>query len=113
MLIKRAPKPDTAWSLIDAQHQAVRSCLDTAGQTIYRFISTEGSADAKQAIINACRSLYEILDQHFSIEEQRVLPIAAQVVTPAEWGHELVGCAISMCLNRYRYTLAEHCRHVV
>jgi hemerythrin-like domain-containing protein len=85
VLKKRAPEQKSAWSLIAAQHQAVTSCLETVGEAAER-LATTGSADAKRALTNACHALYETLDQHFSVEEQRLLPAAAQVMTPAEWG---------------------------
>jgi hemerythrin-like domain-containing protein len=84
VLKKRAPEQKSAWSLIGAQHEAVTSCLETVAEAAERFATT-GSLDAKRALTKACHALYETLDQHFSVEEQHVLPVAAQVMTPAEW----------------------------
>ena len=85
VLKKRAPEQKSALSLIAAQHEAITSCLDTVTEAAARFATT-GSAEAKTALANTCHALYEILDQHLSAEEQRLLPIAAEVMTPAEWG---------------------------
>jgi Spy/CpxP family protein refolding chaperone len=84
-LEKRAPQQDAAWALIASQHHAVTSGLETVEEAAEHF-ATAGSPDAKKALANACRALYEILDQHFSVEEQQVLPVAVEVLTPAEWG---------------------------
>jgi Spy/CpxP family protein refolding chaperone len=84
LLKRRAPQHNAAWALIAAQHHAVTSCLETAEETAQQF-ATAGSPDAKKALVNACRALYEILDEHFGVEEQQVLPVAAEVLTPAEW----------------------------
>lgn len=85
VLKKRAPEQKSAWSLIGAQHQAVTSCLETVAEATERF-ETTGSVDAKRALTNTCHALYEILDEHFSVEEKYVLPVAAELMTPAEWG---------------------------
>jgi hemerythrin-like domain-containing protein len=85
VLKKRAPEQKSAWSLIGAQHQAVTSCLETVAEATERFATT-GSVDAKRALTNTCHALYEILDEHFSVEEKYVLPVAAELMTPAEWG---------------------------
>lgn len=90
LLKKRAPQHDAAWSLIAAQHHAVTSALETVGEAAEHF-ATAGTPDAKKALVNASRALYEILDQHFSVEEQQVLPVAVEVLTPAEWGRMSVG----------------------
>jgi hemerythrin-like domain-containing protein len=84
-LKRRAPQGNPAWALITAQHHAVSSCLETAEEASEHF-RIAGSPDAKKALVKACRALYEILDEHFSVEEQQVLPVAAQILTPAEWG---------------------------
>lgn len=83
-LKRRAPQQDAAWALMTAQHHAVTSGLETVAAAAEHF-ATAGSPDAKKALANTCRALYEILDEHFSVEEQQVLPVAAEVLTPAEW----------------------------
>jgi hemerythrin-like domain-containing protein len=84
-LKRRAPQNNAAWALITAQHHAVTSCLEDVQQSAQRF-ATAGSPGAKKELVNACRALYEVLDNHFSVEEQQVLPVAAELLTPAEWG---------------------------
>lgn len=85
LLKRRARQHDAALTLITAQHHAVSSCLETAEEAAEQF-ATAASPDAKKALVNACQALYEILDEHFAAEEQQVLPVAAEVLTPAEWG---------------------------
>jgi len=84
-LKRRAPQNDTTWALITSQHHAVTSCLETV-EAAAEHLSTAGSPGAKKALVNACRALYEILDEHFRVEEQDVLPVAAELLTRAEWG---------------------------
>ena len=84
-LKRRAPQNNAAWALITAQHHAVTSCLESVQESGERF-ATAGSPDAKKELISACRALYEVLDHHFSVEEQQVLPVAAEVLTATEWG---------------------------
>ena len=73
------------FSRMDAQHVAVTSSLEAAQHAAKRFGETGSAADGR-ALAEACESLLETLDVHLSQEEDEVLPIAARVVSPAEWG---------------------------
>jgi len=85
LLRERAAEHQELFSRMDAQHVAVASSIDSAQHAVKRFGET-GSAAVGRALAKACGSLLEILDVHLNQEEGEVLPIAARVVSPTEWG---------------------------
>ena len=85
LLCERAAEHQELFSRMDAQHVAVTSSLEAAQHAAKRFGETGSAADGR-ALAEACESLLETLDVHLSQEEDEVLPIAARVVSPAEWG---------------------------
>ena len=93
LLCERAPEHRELLSRMDAQHVAVASSIEAAQHAVKRFGETGSAADGR-ALAEACASLLEILDVHLNQEEVEVLPIAARVVSPTEWG-ALPGHALS------------------
>ncbi len=93
LLLERAPEHQELFSRMDAQHRSVISGLEAAQRAAERF-GTSGSASDGKALADACESLLETLAPHLSEEEDEVLPIAARVISPEEWG-ALPGHALS------------------
>jgi hemerythrin-like domain-containing protein len=93
LLSARAPEHQELFSRMDAQHRAVTSSLETAQRAAERF-GTTGSVSDGKALVAACESLLETLAPHLGEEEDEVLPIAARVISPEEWG-ALPGHALS------------------
>ncbi|HXZ82795.1 MAG TPA: hemerythrin domain-containing protein [Acidimicrobiales bacterium] len=85
LLVERAPEHRELFSRMDAQHLAITPSLEAAQYAAKRFGITGSVADGR-ALADACESLLETLDVHLSQEEEEVLPIAARVISPAEWG---------------------------
>ena len=85
LLAERAPEHRELLSRMDAQHVAVASSLEAARHAAKRFGASESVADGR-ALAAACESLLETLSPHLSEEEEEVLPIAARVISPPEWG---------------------------
>jgi hemerythrin-like domain-containing protein len=85
LLAERVPDSQETFSRMDAQHVAVSSSIDTAGQAAAQFGSSAGLIDGQTAA-GACAALLAVMTEHVTDEEEAVLPIAARVISPPEWG---------------------------
>jgi hypothetical protein len=85
LLAERAPEHQELFSRMEAQHSGMLSNIDEAGQATERFVTSGSKADG-QAAANAYELLAAVMGTHLSEEEEEVLPIAARLITPPEWG---------------------------
>jgi hypothetical protein len=84
-LVERVPSESALWARMDEQHSGVESRLDSANEaaTNYRVSASKSDADA---LAGECEALWDALGPHLAQEEAEVLPIAADYITPEEWG---------------------------
>ena len=85
LLVERAPEHRELFSRMEAQHAAVTADIEETRRATEGFGESAAEADGKAAA-NACESLLAAIDEHLGQEEDEVLPIAARVITPPEWG---------------------------
>ncbi len=85
LLAERVPDGKETFSKMDAQHLAVSSSIETAGRAAEQFGSSAGLSDGQSAA-GACEALLAVMAEHVTDEEEKVLPIAARVIAPPEWG---------------------------
>jgi iron-sulfur cluster repair protein YtfE (RIC family) len=83
----RARLPETAALLVDtveAQHAALDESLHrvTAARSCWR---DRRDAASRDALVDELRTLHSLLSEHLDAEERTVLPVAATVLTEAEW----------------------------
>ena len=85
LLAERVPEEDGLFARMEEQHHAVAEGIEVAQRAVARFGQSASKADG-EAVAAACGSLLQSTDQHLVDEEEHVLPIAARVITPPEWG---------------------------
>lgn len=85
LLAQRVPTHQETFSRMHAQHVAVSSSIDTAERAVEQFGSSGGLVDGQTAIA-ACEALLVTMAEHVTDEEETVLPLAARVISPPEWG---------------------------
>jgi hemerythrin-like domain-containing protein len=85
LLAERAPEHQELFSRMDAQHSAMLSNIEEARHATEHF-GASGTASDGRAAARAYGSLLAVMDKHLTEEEDEVLPIAARVITPPEWG---------------------------
>ena len=85
LLAQRVPDGQETFSKMDAQHLAVSSSIETAGRAAEQFGSSAALIDGRNAA-GACEALLTVMTEHVNDEEETVLPIAARVIAPPEWG---------------------------
>jgi hemerythrin-like domain-containing protein len=85
LLAQRAPEHRETFSRMDAQHVTVSSSVDIAERAAEQFGSSGGGIDGR-AVADACAALLAVMTEHVVDEEETVLPIAARVISPPEWG---------------------------
>ena len=85
LLAQRVPDGQETFSKMDAQHLAVSSSIETAGRAAEQFGSSAALIDGRRAA-GACEALLTVMTEHVNDEEETVLPIAARVIAPPEWG---------------------------
>jgi hemerythrin-like domain-containing protein len=85
LLVERAPEHSDLFSDMEAQHASVASSLESATRAAQQFGASGSAADGEEAA-RACTTLLESLAGHLGEEEEKVLPIAARVISPPEWG---------------------------
>jgi iron-sulfur cluster repair protein YtfE (RIC family) len=83
----RARLPETAALLVDtveAQHAALDESLHrvTAARSSWR---DRRDAASRDTLVDELRTLHSLLSEHLDAEERTVLPVAATVLTEAEW----------------------------
>jgi hemerythrin-like domain-containing protein len=93
LLKERVPEHRDLFEQMESQHAAVANSLERASQAVETFGASGSAADGREAA-NACESVLAVTADHLSEEEEKVLPIAARVISPPEWG-ALPGHALS------------------
>lgn len=72
-------------ALMETQHQAVHELMETSRSQLAGWRS-DPSAENRAALADTLSRLYIALDEHLNAEEQHILPLASQYLTPGEWG---------------------------
>jgi len=85
ILSERVPEERELFSRMDAQHASLSTSIRAVESAADRF-KTSGSIVDGRDCADACDLLRGALGEHLDEEENEVLPIAAQCVTPVEWG---------------------------
>ncbi|HUB71725.1 MAG TPA: hemerythrin domain-containing protein [Acidimicrobiales bacterium] len=85
LLEQRAPEHDELFTRMAAQHTSVSESQEKASTAAGRF-EASASLDDARAAGSAFASLLAVTDEHLKDEEDEVLPIAARVMSAAEWG---------------------------
>jgi len=86
MLEQRVPDelaPTVA--LMQAQHEGIDEAVQASQRLTAQWSDTAVDSERDELARSLAR-LYELLVEHLDAEEQRVLPLAAGCMTPAEWG---------------------------
>jgi hemerythrin-like domain-containing protein len=84
-LVERAPSESELWARMDEQHSAVAARLESANEATADYRASARRHEA-EVLADQCESLWGVLSPHLSQEEVEVLPIAADYITPEEWG---------------------------
>jgi hypothetical protein len=85
LLVQRAPEETELFQRMEAQHASVHESLEAAKTAAGQFRASGSLADGQSASA-ACQELLAQTEVHLGEEEQLVLPIAARVISPPEWG---------------------------
>lgn len=86
LLLERAPEPLVpVVELMERQHEGIEATSEEIGAVLGRWTATAAAGD-RDALARLLTDLHAALDEHLRAEEQHVLPLAEQHVTPAEWG---------------------------
>jgi hemerythrin-like domain-containing protein len=85
LLEQRAPEETELFQRMEAQHAAVHASLEAAETAAGQFRASGSLVDGRSAAA-ACQTLLAATEGHLTEEEQLVLPIAARVISPPEWG---------------------------
>jgi hemerythrin-like domain-containing protein len=72
--------------LMEAHHEAISAQLEVVEElrALYCALAT---AECRDDLAVALDRLYQLLDEHLTAEEQRILPLAARYLGAAEWAH--------------------------
>lgn len=70
--------------LMEDQHETLHHACDELGAAL-RSWSLDASAAGREAVAVAAERLNAVLVEHISLEEEKILPLAAKYVTAAEW----------------------------
>ena len=71
--------------LMEHQHQHIDSVVQALDVPLDRWIASATAAD-RAVIAAGLADLHAALEEHLQAEERHVLPLAARLLTPAEWG---------------------------
>ena len=85
LLEQRAPEHLELFRQMGAQHATVHTSLEAAKTAAKQFGASGSVADGQAAAV-ACQALLAATEGHLREEEEMVLPIAARVISPPEWG---------------------------
>lgn len=98
--------PATAAALIDeveSQHLGIDAALTGVAAARERWVRQPDEA-AGEALATALEALYGLLKTHLELEETAVLPLAASVLSEAEWG--AIGAAAAAAMPKPALVLA-------
>jgi hypothetical protein len=85
LLVERVPEQSALWARMEEQHGSVEAAVDAATSAAAVYGASARRVDA-DALADACEALLDQLQTHLGEEETDVMPIAARVVTPEEYG---------------------------
>ncbi len=92
LLEQRCPDLDDVLERIDAQHTLLYEPMDRAWELISAWAAAP-SQDGAVSVVDAINKINETLRPHLAEEEQTVVPLASQWLSPEEWG-QLPGHAL-------------------
>lgn len=85
-LQRRAPEQlAPTVELMEHQHQHIDSVVQALDEPLDRWIAYATAAD-RAVIAAGLADLHAALEEHLQAEERHVLPLAARLLTQAEWG---------------------------
>lgn len=84
LLLERARPHADLVRLMEGQHLAVARCIDRTRELLTSWRAAPTAASG-QALADALGELSGSLAEHLDDEENRILPLVSQYVTPAEW----------------------------
>ena len=87
LLLQRCAESRSELKRIDDQHKLLYAPMD-AGRSAVAVWRAAPSTDHAQAVTDAVASIAETLRPHLAEEETVMLPIAAQWISPEEWGRQ-------------------------
>ncbi len=70
--------------LMEAHHEAISAQLDVV-EELRALFGAMATAEHRDDLAAACDRLHQLLDEHLTAEEQRILPLAAQHLSETEW----------------------------
>jgi hemerythrin-like domain-containing protein len=76
--------PQALMYLMETQHEALTDLLALTRQSLTRWAPTAAASHRDQLTL-VLDNLHLALDEHLEDEERSLLPIAARMLTPAEW----------------------------
>jgi hypothetical protein len=85
LLSERVPDSEALFSRMEGQHEAVAEGVATATRANGAFAMSASTSDGL-ALTEALCALRDATDEHVTDEEVSVLPVAAQWISPEEWG---------------------------
>jgi hemerythrin-like domain-containing protein len=85
LLEQRVPAHKELFARMQEQHAILSTSLETAVRSTQQF-GLSGSVVDGQSAADALTSLLAAASGHLKEEEEEVLPIAARVMSPPEWG---------------------------
>ena len=75
-------RPSIEW--MERQHEGIAEAMTAVATALTRWRAAAAAPD-RDALADALRELLRRLTEHLAAEEQQVLPLAAEHLTPAEW----------------------------
>ena len=83
-LIERAPEQAPMTEHVEQEHQLIKTALDAASAACGTW-RERPSAEAAEALAAALDRLNAVVQPHLDDEEQKVVPLAAVMLTQQEW----------------------------
>jgi hypothetical protein len=84
-LLDRVPRELAAViTLMQTHHERIHDLMASAETPLLRWRSRAGAAERGE-LAGVLDQLYAVLEEHFGAEEQHILPLAARLMSAAEW----------------------------
>ncbi|WP_375482690.1 hemerythrin domain-containing protein [uncultured Jatrophihabitans sp.] len=103
LLRERAPAAAAVLDQVESQHADIDAALDRVAYTRQAWAATP-DAERRETLALTLERLHALLAAHLDLEESAVLPVAAGVLTDAEWG--AVGAAAAASMSKPALVLA-------
>ncbi|GAB2480841.1 hemerythrin domain-containing protein [Jatrophihabitans fulvus] len=84
LLRERVPAPELALADAEAQHAAIDAALDEVTRRREAW-AVHADAATAESLIEALDHLFALVREHLDHEEEQLLPLAAAMLSPAEW----------------------------